>query len=187
MAHIPTPPGLPGIVGLFAFRPDTAKTLCELAESLLRSPGTLSSGERELIAAYVSRKNDCNFCSQSHGAAAQHWLKDQPGLVLQVWENYMTAPISTKMKSLLTIAGRVRESGKQVRAEDIASARKEGATDREIHDTVLIAAAFCMYNRYVDGLATISPPANAPEYLEMGRELAEEGYLKAGQASSSLN
>ena len=177
MPHIQLPEGLPGITGPFAIRPETAKPMRELAEVLLRGPSTLSSGERELIATYVSSKNDCLFCQSSHGAAAAHHLGGNDRLVADVKLDYEAAPISTKLKALLAIAGKVQRGGKDVTAQDINRARQEGARDLEIHDTVLIAAAFCMYNRYVDGLATWAP-GDPAAYKEMGRQLAEVGYLR---------
>jgi uncharacterized peroxidase-related enzyme len=177
MAHIQLPEGMPGIVGALAFRPETAKPLLELAEVLLRGPNTLSSGERELIAAYVSHRNECTFCHLSHGAAAAAHLNGNHELVEKIKLDPEDANISGKLKALLKIAGKVQQGGKLVSEVDVARAREQGATDKEIHDTVLIAAAFCMYNRYVDGLATWQP--REPEaYYEMGRQLAYEGYVR---------
>jgi uncharacterized peroxidase-related enzyme len=164
-----------------AYRPETAKPLRELAEVLLRGPSTLTSGEREMIATFVSSRNDCHFCQSSHRAAAAHHLDGNYALVDAVKQDYLTAPISPKLKALLTIAGKVQQGGKQVTGADIEGARAEGATDREIHDTVLIAAAFCMYNRYVDGLATWSPDSHAL-YDEMGHRMAHEGYVRRSAA-----
>lgn len=174
--HIDLPEGLPGIVSGFAFRPETAVPMRALAEILLRGPSSLSSGEREMIASFVSTRNDCYFCQTSHRAAAAHHLEGNYALVDAVRFDYENAPVSNKLKALLTIAGKVRESGRSVTAEDIARARREGATDLEIHDTVLIAAAFCMYNRYVDGLATFTP-VDLALYDEMGSRMAHQGYL----------
>lgn len=176
MAHIELPEGLPGITGLLAFRPETAKPLRALAEVLLRSSNSLTSGERELIATYTSSRNDCLFCQSSHGAAAAHHLNGDTELVNQVKYNFEEAPISKKMKALLAIARQVQKGGKFVTNDDICRAKDAGATDVEIHDTVLIAAAFCMYNRYVDGLATWAPKEQAA-YKEMGAQLAERGYI----------
>ncbi|RPI22334.1 MAG: carboxymuconolactone decarboxylase, partial [Actinobacteria bacterium] len=81
MPHIQLPPGVPGIVSAFAFRPETARPLQELAEVLLRGPNTLSSGEREMIASFVSSQNDCFFCHASHRAAAAHHLQGDYELV----------------------------------------------------------------------------------------------------------
>src|SRR5450631_1437555 len=145
MAHIPIPEGLPGIRGLFAFRPETARPLNELVDALLRSPGLLTSGERELIATYVSAQNDCYYCQTIHGAIAAAHLNGNEELVRKVKLDFTEADISQKLKALLRIAGKVQQSGKSVSDEDVAAARREGASDREIHDTVLIAAAFCMF------------------------------------------
>lgn len=181
MAHIQLSEELPGILGPLTFSPDTAKPLLELAETLLRSPNTLTSAEREMIATYVSSQNDCQFCQLSHGAAAEH-LGGNYDLIDRLKLNYESTEVSDKMKALLAIAGKVQKGGKQVTAEHIARAREHGATDKEIHDTVLIAAAFCMYNRYVDGLAT-PQPSNQELYREMGQRLAKEGYVRSGDPS----
>ena len=149
----------------------------ELAEALLRGPNTLTSGERESIAAFVSSRNDCRFCHASHRAAAAHHLDGNYTVVDAVTRDPQSAPVSPKLKALLAIAGKVQQSGKDVTAEDIERARAEGATDREIHDTVLIAAAFCMYNRYVDGLATFTP-TDEEAYDRMGQRMAREGYIR---------
>ena len=182
MAHITLNTNLPGIVGLMHFRPETAKPLNLLADTLLRAPSPLSSGEREIIAAYVSNKNNCHFCETSHSAAAAAHLQGNLALVEQVKADKDTAPISPKLKTLLTIAGQVQQGGKHVTEESIQAAKAAGASDIEIHDTVLIAAAFCMYNRYVDGLATWAPQEKEA-YIEMGKKMAFEGY---GVASNTL-
>ena len=180
MPHISLPEGLPGITSGFAFRPETAKPMRELAEVLLRGPNSLTSGEREIIAAHVSYRNDCTFCQLSHSAAAAAHLDGNHNLVSHAKVNSEAAEISDKLKALLNIAGKVQTSGKQVTPEDVARARQHGATDKEIHDTVLIAAAFCMYNRYVDGLATWQPQ-HSEAYREMGERMAHQGYGRAGQ------
>jgi uncharacterized peroxidase-related enzyme len=176
MAHIHLADGLPGIRGLFAFRPETAKPLCELAEVLLQTPGTLSLAERELIATYVSSRNDCHYCQTSHGALAAYHLGGNEELVTGVKRDFESAAISEKLKALLAIAGKVQLSGKAVLHEDVERARSLGATDQEIHDTVLIAAAFCMYNRYVDGLATWAP-SDPESYRQRAAFVGENGYL----------
>ena len=174
MPHIALPEQLPGISSAFAFRPETAKPMRELAHVLLHEPNSLSQGERELIATYVSSLNDCYFCQTSHGAAAACHLGNTE-TVRQVHADFQQAPISEKLKRLLVIAGQVQRGGKQVSRAAVDAAREAGATDTEVHDTVLIAAAFCMYNRYVDGLATLQPQDEAM-YAQMGAHLAREGY-----------
>jgi uncharacterized peroxidase-related enzyme len=175
VAHIAVPEGIPGIRSLFAFRADVAQPISALADLLLHAPNSLSCAERETIAAYVSALNDCAFCHRSHAAVASCHLGDEGALVDSVVADAERAPVSPKMKALLAIAARVQRSGRDVRESDIARARSEGATDNEIHDTVLIAAAFCMFNRYVDGLGALTP-TDAAGYRERARFVAEHGY-----------
>jgi uncharacterized peroxidase-related enzyme len=176
MPHITLTEGVPGILGPMLFRPETAKPLNELAEVLLRGPNSLSRAERELIATYVSSKNDCFFCQTVHGAVAAHHLDGDERLVAETKRAPEKASISPKLKALLAIADKVQKGGKHVKPDDIERARQRGATDLEIHDTVLIAAAFCMYNRYVDGLATWAPQ-DPDLYRQQGARLATEGYI----------
>jgi uncharacterized peroxidase-related enzyme len=176
MPHIALSEELPGISAGFAFRPETAKPMRDLAHILLHEPNSLTPGERELIATYVSSQNDCYFCQTSHGAAAACHLGGGE-IVKQVKTDFQSASVTPKLKALLAIAGKVQQDGKRVSVEDIAQAKAHGATDIEIHDTVLIAAAFCMYNRYVDGLGTWQP-RDESMYAEMGKHLAEHGYRK---------
>lgn len=176
MAYIDLPEGLPGIRGPMAFSPQTSKPLNELAEILLRDENnTLTRGERELIGTYVSSLNDCFFCQNAHGGIAQHYLQCDMEYIDAIKADYQSIDISDKMKALLSIAGSVQKGGKYVTAEQIAHARSLDATDKEIHDTVLIAAAFCMFNRYVDGLNTWAPQ-DRQIYVNRGKQRAEEGY-----------
>lgn len=176
MAHISVKEGIPGIRSLVMFRPETGKHLYELVQVLLRGESPLSEAERELIAAYVSSLNECNFCMKSHAAVSRYLYKEQKMIVDLTLSDYHKAPVSNKMKALLNIAGKVQMNGKEVTSEDIDAARKSGAADRDIHDTVLIAAAFCMLNRYVDGLDSLTP-TSPDEYEAMGKRLGETGYV----------
>lgn len=178
MPHIDVHNDLPGITSLFRFRPETARPLSELAEVLLRGPSTLSRGERELIASYVSSLNECQFCTSSHAAFAAAQLPGGMPLVNQVSADAESAPISGKLKALLRIAARVRQSGRAVQPQDVTAARDAGASDVEIHDAVLIAATFCMYNRYVDGLAAVTPQDPAA-YAQQADQIVNGGYLSA--------
>jgi uncharacterized peroxidase-related enzyme len=180
MPYIALPPDLPGIRGAMAFRPETARPLNALVEVLLTGPSTLSRGERELIATYVSSRNCTHYCHSIHGAIAAAHLGGNEAVVKQVKTDFTQAEISPKLKALLVIAGKVQQDGKLVTSADVEAARREGATDLEIHDTVLIAAAFCMYNRYVDGLGTDQPDDDAL-YRERGRRVARDGYVTVSE------
>jgi uncharacterized peroxidase-related enzyme len=179
MAHIALPEGLPGIRGPMVFSPETRKPLCDLVQVLLAGPHSLTPAEREMIATYVSSLNDCFYCQSCHGStAAQHLGGGDADfeLISRIKQNYEATPVSAKLKTLLAIAGKVQKGGKFVTSEDVARARQEGASDKEIHDTVLIAAAFCMFNRYVDGLATWQP-RDSEIYREIGMQTARLGYV----------
>jgi uncharacterized peroxidase-related enzyme len=176
MAYINVPEGVPGIRSLVMFRPETGHYLYELAQVLLRGPSPLTEAEREMIAAYVSSRNNCNFCMKSHAAAARCLLGDNEALMDDVLKDDFSDGLSDKMKALLLIAGKAQESGKLVEQNDIDKAREAGATDMDIHDTVLITATFSMFNRYVDGLNSFTP-VNNNEYIPMGKRMAEKGYV----------
>lgn len=175
MAHIDLGNDLPGIRGLMAFRPLTEKPLNALAEVLLRGENSLTRGERELIGTYVSYLNECFFCQNVHGAMAGHYLGCNIDEIDALKNDFINQDISAKMKALLSIAGSVQKGGKSVSLDQIELAKQAGASDLEIHDTVLIAAAFCMFNRYVDGLATWAPE-DRQFYVNRAPMRAEEGY-----------
>jgi uncharacterized peroxidase-related enzyme len=174
MPHIPLPGHLPGITGLLEYSKDTAHPIRVLTQFLLRGKNSLTEGERELIATVVSHYNECKFCTAAHTAIADVLLGETETCEL-VKKDIDTAPISEKMKALLKIAVMVQVSGQAVTQEAINVAKNSGATDIEIHDTVLIAALFCLYNRYVDGMATVAP-ADPQFYLGLGQRLKENGY-----------
>jgi uncharacterized peroxidase-related enzyme len=184
MPHIPLEEHLPGITGLLEYDKVAAAPIRELTQILLRGQSTLTEGERELIATVVSNGNQCRFCTAAHTAAADILL-GETDTAQKVKDNIATAPVSNKLKALLTIASMVRESGKAVTKEAIDTAKAEGATDIEIHDTVLIAALFCLYNRYVDGLATLTP-ADPAFYKGLGERLKHHGYNRLPQGYDHL-
>ena len=184
MPYIPLEEHLPGITGLLEYRKDTAAPIRELTQFLLRGPSTLTEAERELIATIVSHRNQCKFCVTAHTAAADLLLGEK-NTTHEVKQNILTAPVSEKMKALLTIAAQVQVSGKNVTQASIDEAKEAGATDIEIHDTVLIAALFCLYNRYVDGLATALPEKE--EYFDsLAQRLVNHGYRRLPQGYDHL-
>ncbi|MGK8523732.1 carboxymuconolactone decarboxylase family protein [Nocardia asteroides] len=175
---IDVPGDLPGIRGLFAFKPATGTALSEFAQVLLRGSSPLTPGERETIAAYVSSRNETYFCTQSHAATAAALVEGGRDLVYAVIADVDSATIDPKLRALLRIADKVRRSGLEVTPQDVENARAAGAGDEDVHDAVLIAAAFCMFNRYVDGLATVAPREPAT-YEQIGGMLATAGYVAA--------
>ena len=184
MPYIPLDEKLPGITGLLNYRKDTALPIRQLTQILLRGESTLTEGERELIATVVSYGNECSFCTAAHTAAVDHLLGNTETSVA-VKSDLANAPVSEKMKALLTIAGAVQVSGKNVTPEMIERARAQGATDMEIHDTVLISALFSLYNRYVDGLASVTP-AEPAFYDRLANILVKGGYLPSENRYAGL-
>jgi uncharacterized peroxidase-related enzyme len=178
MPNISLPDGYPGIRSLFMYSPQTALPLNHLVQTILHdeATSTLTPGERELIATYTSSLNSCKYCANTHGAIAQYQLGNKPDIVKQVRTDPDHAEISDKLKALLKIAAKVQKDGRTVTTGDIDFAKQNGATEKEIHDTVLITAAFCMYNRYVDGLATWCPDDPAI-YDAIGQQRSKEGYM----------
>jgi uncharacterized peroxidase-related enzyme len=184
MPHISLEEHLPGITGLLEYRKDTALPIRELTQFLLRGPSTLTEAERELIATIVSHANECKFCTTAHSATADKLLgEDRTTEAIKT--DIETSPITEKMKALLLIAKQVQQSGKAVNEESIKRAKNAGATDIEIHDTVLIAALFCLYNRYVDGLATRLPDKDE-YYSTLAERLTTNGYKRLPQGYDHL-
>ena len=174
MPHVPLESHLPGITGLLEYRQDSAKPIRELTQILLRGESTLTEGERELIATLVSSRNECVFCTTAHTAAADILLGESQTCEM-VKKDFENALVSEKMKALLSIAEATQQGGKKVTDSKVARAKNAGATDREIHDTVLIAALFCLYNKYVDGMASATP--SEPEfYQKLGERITTNGY-----------
>ena len=184
MPHIPLEAHLPGITGLLEYRQDSARPIRELTQLLLRGESTLTEGERELIATLVSHRNKCRFCATAHTAAADLLLGESETCEL-VKQNYETAPVSDKMKALLNVAALVQKNGRAVTPEAVNRAKSAGATDRELHDTVLIAALFCLYNKYVDGLASVTPTDPA-FYAYLGERITTHGYNRLKQGYDHL-
>lgn len=160
-------PDAPGIVAAMRLAPGLALHLRGLADELLVNdyPGaTLSRAERELIATAVSESNDCFYCMDSHGAFAAELI-----------QRAGATPASTKLDALRDLARGVAKNARGVTRAEVERALAAGATDADTQLAVLIASAFCMYNRMVDGLRARTPPS--PEaYRARAREIAEHGY-----------
>lgn len=183
MTYIPLEEHLPGITGLLEYRKDTGAPIRTLTQILLRGPSTLTEAERELIATVVSNGNQCQFCTNAHTAVAD-LLLGECDTTAAVKKDIATAPVSEKVRALLHIASAVQRNGKEVTPELVAAARRVGATDMELHDTVLIAALFSLYNRYVDGLSTVTP--SDPKFYDGLAARISKGYERNPQGYDHL-
>ena len=179
------PPALPGIVAAMGLAPGLAVHLRGLADELLVKdfPGaTITRAERELLATAVSAANDCFYCMDSHGAFASALLRRTNASAIETLVDGIKTGgsdgVSAKMAALLDIARTVQKNPREARAGQIERAISAGATNADAQLAVLIAAAFCMYNRMVDGLRAPTPPSS-DAYRARAEEIAEHGYSDA--------
>jgi uncharacterized peroxidase-related enzyme len=157
MPYIKLPDSIPGMRSLLTAYPETGQHLSALAQQLLRGASSLTPAERELIAAKVSQANQCEYCMHSHAQTARHLFSAKDNnIVDEVIFKNNNQVLSEKIHALIEIALAVQQSGLNVEQSHINKAQNAGADDKTIHDTVLISAAFRMFNRYVDGLATLT-------------------------------
>ncbi len=183
MAHIELPEGAFGIRGPMMVRPEVAIHLNELASVLLHDEHTLSKADREFIGTAASAANNCEYCSNIHAAITAAHAGSTRVAILESAASETTS--DNKVAALASLAKLVTQGGKAITEEAISRARSAGATDTEIHDSILIGASFCMFNRYVDGLATPTPNAHEA-YDTMARERAAKGYRAILWAVKSL-
>lgn len=175
-------PDVPGIGVAMRLTPGLGRHLRGLADEVLVNdyPGaTISRHEREMIATAVSAANDCFFCMDSHAAHARAVMELTGDLeqapVLDVITTGSSDGLDPKMQALLHIARTVRRAPLELTADDVAAATSAGASDGDVQLAILIAAAFSMYNRLVDGFRAKTPPV-VGVYAERARQIAEHGY-----------
>ena len=175
-------PDVPGIGVAMRLRPGLGLHLRGLADELLVNdyPGaTLTRHQREMLATAVSAKNDCFFCMDSHGAFATALLEKDGDAVtvplIDVLKTGSSEGLDDKMCALLHIARTLASDVRGVEPSDVQAALDKGATDQDVQLAVLIASAFSMYNRLVEGFRARTAPT--PEaYRERAGEIAEHGY-----------
>jgi uncharacterized peroxidase-related enzyme len=175
-------PDVPGILAAIRLTPGLGVHLRGLADELLVNafPGaTISRGEREMLATAVSAENDCFYCMDSHGAFATAVFERSGATGLEALIDGIklgsSDGVDEKMQALLHIARVVRRDSRELTASDVAAAKTAGASDADVQLAVLIASAFSMYNRMVDGFRAKTPPT-AEAYRARAAEIAEHGY-----------
>jgi AhpD family alkylhydroperoxidase len=177
---------LPGIAGLLTQYPVQGAALSQLAQTLLRGPSSLTEEEREMIAVAVSYANATPFCMNSHKEAGIALHKKSDGNDISLVKTLVTSfetgkdpEFSDRIYALLTVVGCVINNLPLSfnNNQYLEKFRSKGITltDDEIHDTVLVTASFCMFNRYVKCLDT--KEATPEQYQQMGEKLATQGYL----------
>jgi uncharacterized peroxidase-related enzyme len=184
-------PDAPGITAAMGLTPGLGVHLRGLADEMLVHdfPGaTLRRAEREMIATAVSAGNDCFYCMDSHAAFATELLaRDGDAVRTPLVDELKVGSLGgfdPKMRALLDIAGVVRRNPLELTAAHVEGAKSAGATDGDVQLAVLIASAFSMYNRLVDGLRAMTPPTTEP-YAEPARRIADQGYSAPRVASAA--
>jgi uncharacterized peroxidase-related enzyme len=175
-------PDVPGILAAIRLTPGLGVHLRGLADELLVHdfPGaTISRGEREMLATATSAANDCFYCMDSHGAFATAVLEQSGSAdlvpLVDVIKVGSSDGLGPKMQALLHIARTVRRQPLDLTQADVDAALAAGASDADTQLAVLIAAAFSMYNRMVDGFRAKTPPT-AEAYRDRAAQIAEHGY-----------
>jgi uncharacterized peroxidase-related enzyme len=175
-------PDVPGIGAAMRLTPNLGLHLRGLADELLVNdfPGaTLRRDERELLATAVSAANDCFFCMDSHGAFATALLERGGATerlpLIDIVKTGSSDGLDPKVRTLLHIARTVGRDPLELTKEDVAAAQGAGASEADVQLAVLIAAAFSMYNRMVDGFRARTP-GDPAAYRERAGEIAERGY-----------
>lgn len=182
-------PDVPGILTALRLTPELGVHLRGLADELLVNDfagATLVRAEREMLATAVSAGNDCFYCMDSHGAFATALLEVSGATELTPLIDAIKLGSSegfdAKMRALLHIARTVRREPRELTAADVAAAHAGGASDADVQLAVLIAAAFSMYNRMVEGFRAKTPPT-AEAYRARASEIAAHGYSDQRVAS----
>lgn len=173
-----TTPVAPGISHLLNLYPDSGKVLRDLTHQLLVKPSPLSRLEREIIASRVSMFNNCEFCHESHKHIALALCPgiESPSKVMELCTHPSLLPHSTRLFHLDVVARYTQSNGDKFHGAIATALQDKHLTPHEVHDCVLVSAAFCMYNRYVSCLNPT--PATPSQYRESALHIAQHGYSK---------
>jgi uncharacterized peroxidase-related enzyme len=163
----------PQIMHLFAFKHEMTQHLRRLTQAVMRGPSPLTPAFRELIAAFVSTRNECRFCSGSHVAVAAKLYENRP-LVEAVVADYRGAPLQEPEKMLLAYLEKLTLAPSTTNAQDVRQLRGAGWSDEAIYDAVTVCAMFNFYNRWVEGSGVHDMPREG--YDASGERLARQGY-----------
>jgi uncharacterized peroxidase-related enzyme len=156
---------VPNVFRAYARRPDHFRAFMGYHDVLMKGEGGLSRAEREAIVVAVSSENRCQYCMTAHGAGLRILGKD-PILAEQIANNWRTADLSARLRTILTFASRVNEPAFAATDEEIDALRTAGLSDDDIWDVAAIAAFFGFSNRMA-GLMDMRPN---PEFYSMGRQ-----------------
>lgn len=164
-----------GIWSLLAFRPKAAQHLARFTQEIMHEEAPISVALRELIAAYTSSLNQCEFCMKAHAAVAAHLYGDED-LVDSAVRNPENAPLPQAEKALLRFIRKVTLTASEVNREDIAALHAAGWDDAAIYYAIAACALFNFYNRFVSANGVV--PVSDETFHRNGARMAEKGYLR---------
>jgi len=160
---------------LLAFDPEAAHHLAALSHTLMHQPSPLSAGLRELIAAYTSSLNNCEFCMKAHAAVASQLLGDE-SLVRSVIDDLETSALAEKEKVLLRFVQKVTLSASSITAVDTQLLNQAGWDDASIFYAISACALFNFYNRWIS--ASGVHPVSDEAFKRLGSRMAVAGYAR---------
>lgn len=160
---------------LLAFDPEVAHHLAALSHSLMHNKAPISPGLRELIAAYTSSLNQCEFCMKAHASVAAELLNDEV-LVWSVLNDLDSSKIDTKQKALLRFVRKVTLAPASITATDTGELNATGWEDAAIFYAISACALFNFYNRWVS--ASGVQPVSDEAFKRLGSRMAKVGYAR---------
>ena len=163
------------IWNLLAFDPEAAKHLANLSQAVMTDPGPLSPALRELIAAYTSSLNQCEFCMRAHAAVAGHLYHDEE-FVWSVLKDPENSPLNEKEKALLRFVNKVTLNSSAITAADTEGLREAGWEDGEIFSAITVSALFNFYNRWVSSSGV--HPISMETTRRYAKRMADHGYVR---------
>jgi uncharacterized peroxidase-related enzyme len=163
------------IWNLLAFRPKAAQHLARFSHEIMHEDAPISSAMRELIAAYTSSLNRCEFCMKAHAAVAA-WLYQDEALVWSVIRDMEGSVLPEPDKAMLRFARKVALDSGAIDASDITTLHSSGWDDASIYYAIAACALFNFYNRFVS--ANGVKPVSDEAFRRFGRRMAEHGYIR---------
>ena len=163
------------IWNLLAFRPKAAQHLARFSHEIMHEDAPISAAMRELIAAYTSSLNNCEFCMKAHAAVAA-WLYQDEVLVWSVIRDMEGSALQESDKAMLRFVRKVTQDSGAISESDIAELHASGWDDTSIYYAIAACGLFNFYNRFVS--ANGVKPVSDEAFRRFGRRMAEYGYIR---------
>jgi len=173
---MPLMPSIPAdalVKDVYAMSPQTFRHWLHVEEAIMRGPSAFTPGERELMAAYVSRLNSCSYCASSHSEAAV-MLGVDPVALNGLTADVDTAPIDKRFKPIFKFLNKLTLTPYRMTQADADAVYAEGWDEQTLHDVIMVCCCFSFMNRLADGHGLASDPAL---FQARAARHVQEGYL----------